>query len=55
MTGNEGALILEPALDGNKKIKDFIVDVTIDIEIFEKINRKTGGGKEGKKKKKGKK
>jgi Ran GTPase-activating protein (RanGAP) involved in mRNA processing and transport len=52
--GEQGALILAQALTPeNKKITEFLVDITIPLPLFEKICRKGGGkkGKKGKKKK----
>jgi hypothetical protein len=48
--GASGGQILVPALTAeNKKIKEFLVDVTIPIHIFDQIFRR-GTGKKGKKK-----
>ena len=54
--GEVGATILMPALGPeNTKIKEFLVDLTLPMPIFEKIFRKGGAGKGGKGKKGGKK
>lgn len=48
-----GAELLLPALDpSNTRIKEFLIDLTIPLPLFEKIFRK-GGGKKGKGKKGG--
>ena len=51
--GEVGANILVPALGpDNTKIKEFLVDLTLPMPIFEQIFRKAGaGGKKGKGKK----
>ena len=49
--GNDGASILKPALGPeNKKVVEFLVDISIDLEVFKEIFRRDAGGK----KKKGK-
>ncbi len=56
--GLPGGNILAEALGpDNTRIKEFLVDLTLPMEIFEKLNRKAGGkkGKKGKGGKKGKK
>ncbi len=51
--GEPGAKILLPAMGpDNTKIKEFLVDLTLPMPIFEQIFRKGGGGKAGGKKKK---
>lgn len=54
--GSDGARILLPAVEGNKKIDVFRIDISADLELFEKINKQGGGkkkkGKGGGKKKK---
>lgn len=51
MTGNEGATILKPALGAeNKTVVEFLVDISIDVELFKEVFRRDAGGK----KKKGK-
>lgn len=51
--GEEGAKILREALTPeNKKVTEFLVDMTLSMEAFEAIFRKGGGGKKGKKGKK---
>ena len=53
--GDRGADIMAEALTPeNKKVKEFLVDLTLAMPSFEKIFRRDGGGK-GKKGKKGKK
>ena len=49
--GSGGALILKPALTSeNKKIVEFLVDISIDLDLFKEIfRRETGGKKKGKK------
>jgi hypothetical protein len=55
--GEPGALILTDALTpDNSKIKEFLVDLTLPMPLFEQLFRKAGGkkggkGKKGKKKK----
>lgn len=54
--GETGAKVLIDALTpDNKKIKEFLVDLTLPMPIFELLFRKGGGGKKGKAKKGGKK
>ncbi len=54
ISGEAGALVLAPALtEENKKITEFLVDLTLPMPVFERIFRR-GGGKKGKKGKKGK-
>jgi hypothetical protein len=54
--GEEGAKILQTALGPeNTKIKEFLVDLTLPMPLFELIFRKGGGGKAKKGKGKGKK
>jgi len=54
--GAPGAEVLVPALDSsNTRVKEFLVDLTIPLPLFEKIFRKGGGKGKGKKGKKGKK
>jgi Ran GTPase-activating protein (RanGAP) involved in mRNA processing and transport len=51
--GEAGALVLAPALTPeNKKIGEFLVDLTLPMPIFEQIFRRGGGKKKGKKGKK---
>ena len=47
--GERGALILADALEGNSRIQEFLVDLTLPMPIFEKVFRKAGGKKKGKK------
>ena len=54
--GSGGGLILKPALTSeNKKIVEFLVDISIDLELFKEIFRRETGGKKKKGKKGGKK
>lgn len=55
--GPQGASLLLPALAPERdRIKEFFVDVTLPLELFEQLFRSVGGGKKkGKKKKGGKK
>lgn len=54
--GNGGASVLKPALTSeNKKITEFLVDISIDLELFREIFRRETGGKKKKGKKGGKK
>jgi hypothetical protein len=54
--GEGGAKILQTALGPeNTKIKEFLVDLTLPMPLFELIFRKGGGGKAKKGKGKGKK
>mmetsp|Transcript_6195 Transcript_6195/g.6363 ORF Transcript_6195/g.6363 Transcript_6195/m.6363 type:complete len:344 (+) Transcript_6195:173-1204(+) len=55
--GEKGAEVLVPALtEANKTIEEFLVDLTLPMNLFELIFRRSGGGKKGGKKKgKGKK
>jgi hypothetical protein len=57
--GNEGALVLKPALGSdNKRVVEFLVDISIDVDLFKEVFRRDAGGKKkgkgggGKKKKK---
>jgi hypothetical protein len=53
--GNRGAAVLEPALTvENTKMEEFLVDISIDLELFHRIFRRDAGKKKkgGKKKKK---
>ena len=51
--GEAGATLLVPALATNKKITEFLVDLTLPMPLFEEIFRKDSGkGKKGKKGKK---
>lgn len=51
--GQEGAQILAPALGAdNKKVQEFLVDLTLPMAEFELIFRRDAGGKKGKKGKK---
>jgi hypothetical protein len=53
--GEAGAMVLAPALGAdNKKVKEFLVDLTLPMHAFDLIFRRDTGGK-GKKGKKGKK
>jgi len=48
--GTEGAAILAEALTPeNKKVKEFLVDLTLPMAAFDSIFRRDGGGKKGKK------
>lgn len=51
--GEAGAEVLIPALapdTGNAKIKEFLIDISVPLPLFEKIFRKgTGKKKKGKK------
>ena len=54
--GDTGATILKEAItDPNCKVKEFLVDMTISMPLYEEIFKKGGGkkgkGKKGKKKK----
>lgn len=53
--GEVGANILIPALEANTKITEFLVDLTLPMELFEKLFRRDSGKKGKKKGKKGKK
>lgn len=49
--GEPGALILTEAINGeNSKIKEFLVDLTLPMPLFEQLFRKAGAKKGGKKK-----
>ena len=53
LIGEDGANIIIPGLESNKTVKDFYVDASLPVELFEKLFRDGGGGgKKGKGKKK---
>lgn len=48
--GEENAVILQPALTGeNKRVKEFLLDSTLPMPLFESLFRRDAGGKKGKK------
>jgi hypothetical protein len=48
-TGEAGAaILLEAITPDNTKIKEFLVDLTLPMPLFEQLFRKAGGGKGGK-------
>ena len=54
--GEPGAQIMTEAINSeNTKIKEFLVDLTLPMPLFEQLFRKAGAKKGGKGKKKGKK
>jgi hypothetical protein len=50
--GEEGAEIIRPSVEGNDKIKTFLVDATLPEPLFNALHKKDSGkkGKKGKKK-----